>query len=327
MDGLVDRLSPVLHLTRITNAVAAVANVWFVVLWTRAMAPERDAAQGGVLTGSLTGVLVGGGVLAIGLFAYAMALNDTLDLRRDRALHPERPLPSGRISVDTAVALMVSSLIASGLGAAALGMDAVVMCLVVAASVLVFEGLGKHVPSIGLVLLGLIYAGHMMIPNVHMIFLWPVWVAMTHALAVGALTHWLAGRRPALRGRTLAAAGLGWVFWSGVLLWIGIRRGGDLWPDWASPWAVLWILALVAAYAWVAWWKVRHSRSRARAAEKVQRYGSLWLTLYATAWMLGNGRWTEALILGALATVGFIGMTVLREAYSLLEHPVGYRRA
>jgi hypothetical protein len=327
MDGLVDRLSPVLHLTRITNAVAAVANVWFVALWTRAFPAEAAAAEGGVVAGSLAGVLVGGAVLAVGLFAYAMALNDTLDLRRDRALHPERPLPSGRLSVDTAVALMVSSLIAACLGAAALGMDSVVMCLVVAAAVLVFDGLGKHVPSVGLVLLGLIYAGHMMIPNVRLIFLWPVWVAMTHALAVGALTHWLAARRPALRGRTLAIAGLGWVFWSSVLLWVGLRRGGDLWPVWASGWSAVWILALAGAYGWVAWWKVRRSRSRARAAEKVQRYGSLWLTLYATAWMVGSARWTEALILGGLATVGFIGMTVLREAYSLLEHPVGYRRA
>jgi len=322
-----DRLSPVLHLTRITNAVAAVGNVWFVILWTRAIPEERAGAGLAVASGDLVWKLLGGGVLAVGLFAYAMALNDTLDIRRDRALHPDRPLPSGRISVDTAVGVMVVALIAAGLGAVTLGSPAVVMCLLVALAVLVYDAAVKHVPSMGLVLLGLIYAGHMMIPNVMLIFCWPVWLAMTHALAVGALTHWLAGRRPSLRGATLAWAGAGWAFWSAVLLWLGWSRTETLWPAWVP--ATAWIppTLLIAGYAWVAWWKGRRTRSRARAAEKAQRYGSLWLTLYATGWFIGAALWTEALILGAVAAVGWIGMTVLREAYSLLEHPVGYRRA
>jgi hypothetical protein len=31
-------------------------------------------------------------------------------------------------------------------------------------------------------------------------------------------------------------------------------------------------------------------------------------------------------VLGGLAAAGFLGMTVLREVYSLLEHPLDYRR-
>ena len=48
-------------------------------------------------------MLVGGAVNALGLFGCATALNDVLDYRRDRALHPERPIPSGLLTMDAAV--------------------------------------------------------------------------------------------------------------------------------------------------------------------------------------------------------------------------------
>lgn len=37
------------------------------------------------------------------LYAAGMVLNDVVDLDRDRTLHPERPLPSGRVSQEAAV--------------------------------------------------------------------------------------------------------------------------------------------------------------------------------------------------------------------------------
>ena len=40
MREVVLRIAPVLRLTRVSGAFAAVGNVWFVVLWTRANAAE-----------------------------------------------------------------------------------------------------------------------------------------------------------------------------------------------------------------------------------------------------------------------------------------------
>lgn len=37
------------------------------------------------------------------LYAGGMVLNDVVDLHRDRTLHPERPLPSGRVTLEAAV--------------------------------------------------------------------------------------------------------------------------------------------------------------------------------------------------------------------------------
>lgn len=326
MERLISRLSPVLHLTRITNAVAAIANVWFVILWTRAAPIEQPTAPVILLQQPLWILLGAGTVLAIGLFAYAMALNDTLDIRRDRALYPERPIPSGRVSLDTAVTLIAASLITSTLAALFLGVNATAMCLLVAASILIYNTSLKYLPSIGLVLLGLIYAAHMLIPNIRLHFVWPVWLAMTHALLIGALTHHLLAKRPALTPPVLSLAAAGWLFWSGVLLTVGWYRTGQLWPEAVSLSSAIAPTLLLIGFALLAWRKISKTQSRARAAEKIQRYGSLWLTLYATAWLLGENHIPEALILGALAALGFLGMTTLREVYSLLEFPVGYRR-
>ena len=75
---------------------------------------------------------------------------------------------------------------------------AIILGLLTASAILFYDAAIKYIPSFGLVSLGLIYAAHMLIPNVDLVFVWPVWVAMSHSLLVGAMTHRLAGRRPAL---------------------------------------------------------------------------------------------------------------------------------
>ncbi len=326
MDPLFTRLSPILHLTRVTTAFAAIGNVWFVILWTRAEAVERKRAATELLDRDLWWLLGGGTLYAIALFMFGMALNDTLDVRRDRALHPERPIPSGQVSIDTAARLVACTLLLAVLGAMALGGLAVFLALLTAGAILFYNAGAKYVPSIGLVALGLIYAAHMIAANIELVFVWPVWLVMTHALILGAVTHRLGKKRPRLSGAMIGAAGVGWLFWSGVLLYAGYRRTGGLWPEWVSPWAAVGPGVLALLFIVLAVLKARQAGSGPRAAEKLQRYGMLWLTLYATAWMLGQGHRTEGLILGGLALAGFLGMTVLREVYGLLEHPVKYRR-
>ncbi|MBL0926161.1 MAG: UbiA family prenyltransferase [Phycisphaerales bacterium] len=325
MESLLLRLSPVFQLTRITTAFAAVGGVWFVLLWTRGNGAERSRAPAAVIDLPAWVVLGGGAMFAVGLFAFAMALNDTLDIRRDRVLNPERPLPAGRLSVNTAVGLVSGTLLASLLGAAVLGLPAVLIALLTAVAILLYNAAGKYVPSVGLVALGMIYAAPMLAANAELAFLWPVWLAMTHMLAVGAVSHRLAGRRPELTPPMLGAAAAGWLAAGAVLLYLAVARAGTVWPSWVSPWAAIGPAVLAALFVGFAVRKVRSVASRPRAAEKIQRYGSLWLTLYGVAWLVGQGLTAEAGLLVALAAAGLLGMTVLREAYNLIEHPVGYR--
>lgn len=318
--------APVLHLTRVTTAFAAVSNIWFVILWSRAKADQGEKPPHALLDLPEWALLFGGAVVGVGLYAYAVALNDILDVRRDRALNPDRPLASGRLSVETAVALVASMLIVAIVGAAALGVPAVLMAALTAGAALLFNVGARFVPAVGLVALGLIYAAHMLIPNPDLVFLWPVWVVMTHALLVGAVTHRLGGRRPLLSRRAIALAVTGWLFWSAVLLWMGRSRSGAWWPDWVDPGAALWVGILAVAFVAFALWKLKTSANARRASERLSRYGSLWLALYNTAWLAGAGEQREALILGAVALAGLVGMTTLRELYGVIEQPLGYRR-
>jgi hypothetical protein len=322
------RLAPILHLTRVTTAFAAIANTWFVILWTRAALPHEHGPD--TLFNQPEWLVLTGGVLnSLGLFAYGAALNDLLDFRRDRTLHPDRPLPAGAITLEWAVGVVGATFMTAVVGASILGMEAVLLTVLVSSAILLFHAAGKFIPAVGLVLLGLIYAGHMVVPNLHIVFVWPVWLVMTHSLAVGGLTHVIARKVPTVSRRALAAAFTGWIFWSGVMLSAGWWRGhgnGGLWPDWVNPGAAIGPAVLIVFFGITAWRKVRVHGMTARAADKVARYGALWQALYAVAWLFGQGFHRETIIVGVLTGVGFLGMTVLRELYGLVEQPVGYRR-
>ncbi|MFG0328200.1 MAG: UbiA family prenyltransferase [Phycisphaerales bacterium JB037] len=327
MIRLLERLLPVLRLTRVTGAFAAVGNVWFVILWSHANGAYERMPGGGLAGGSLWLELFGGTAAAFGLYAFAMGLNDVLDARRDRTLRPDRPVASGSIRAETAVTVVSASLIISVLGSTLLGSEAVVLTLILGTLVLAYNTTGRFVPAIGLVLLGLVYAGQMLVGNVELRFVWPVWLVMTHALVVSGVVHWLGRKVPPMSERALVAAGLGWVFWTCLLGWLAwSRNDGQIWPHWVPAWAG--VGPLVLAVSCVIWCvrRVRTTGAGPRAAEKVARYGSLWLMFYGCAWMFGTGASFEAWLLAGYTAVGFVCVTVLRESISLIEQPVGYRR-
>lgn len=316
------RLAPALRLTRVTTAFGAVANVWFVILWTRAT--PQEAAGAALLSGSVWLDLFGGFLIATGLYGFAAAGNDVLDVRRDRALRPDRPLASGALSPEAAVAVTTCSLIAAGIGATLLGLWSVRLLLVVALAILFYNFAGRHFPSVRVVLLGLIYAMHMFIPNPQLAFVWPVWIAMTHALAVSAITHTLSGGRPPLTRRSLIAATTGWLFWSAALFSVGAWRAGEMWPDWASSIGAILVGGLALLFAGLVVRIARNGPGRL-AADRVMRFGAFWLALYGGAWLLGQGHTREGVAITLVAVVGFAGAVGLHELAARLERPLDYR--
>lgn len=326
MDGLFTKLSPLFHLTRVTTGFAVVANVWFVILWTRAVPEEAARAAPPVRESPLPLVLTAGALLALGLFTYAMALNDTLDVRRDRALHPDRPIPSGLISHDAAIGVVAFTLMLATAGAGFLGVPAVMLTLLTAAAVLFYYLVARYVPSVGFVALSLIYGSHMVAANVKISFVLPIWLVMTHAIVLHTVTHALGRRRPRLSTTMILSATAGYAFWSYVLFAVGHHRTGTLWPEWVPPTAGVIPGVLAVVFISFAIYKTRTTHNRVRTAEKLQRYGAFWLTLYAIGWCAGAGMRQETIILAALAFAGLLGMTLLREIYGLIEQPVGFRR-
>lgn len=321
------KLAGVLKLTRVTTGFGAVANLWFVILWTRSIPAEHghEALRAGNLF-----VLLGGGLLTgIGLYAFGATINDLLDVHRDRAMNPARPIIAGSTSIELAVCSVAGALMLAVLGSTVFGTVAVLATLALALAVLMFNALGRFVPGIGMLLLSVIYAGHMLLPNMSVRFLIPAWLIMTHAIVVTGLAHHLGRKSPPISRRAAVFAAGGWALSSVLLLLLMWTRRGDdgFWPAFVPPTAVLYPLGLAALFAVLVARKSRSIGTGPRLGEKIARYGAMWPSLYATGWLVGSGLWKAAWWMLGLSAVGFIVMSVLREVYAMAEHPAGYRRS
>ncbi len=325
---MLSSVAPVLRLTRVTSGFAAIGNVWFVILWTRLNGEESWSDT--VRQEQLWLLLLGGAAAAVGLYAFAASLNDLVDMRRDRVLRPERPLAAGRLTPALAVTVLAGTLAAALLGSTVFGTAAVVLTLLLSIAVLIYTLAARFVPGIGLVVLALVYAGHMLVPNIGLRFMWPVWVVMTHALLVATIAHVVGRKVPPISRRAAIACACGWSFWSLVLGWWSARKNaGSLWPEWVDARSLVWILLIGVAFAVFLATRLRRPGPPARKAERVVRYGTLWLPLYGAGWLLsndGSGSGAAGLLLLGVFAVSLIGMTVLRELYGLAEQPIGYRR-
>jgi len=315
-----------LKLTRVTTAFGAVANLWFVILWSRFNAEELTTS---VIKDSPLSLLLAGGLIAgVGLYAFGTSLNDLLDVHRDRALgNTGSPIVDGSASIELAVCLVAATLMLAVLGAMVFGTGAILVTLLLACAILVFNVLGKFVPGIGMVLLSLIYAGHMLIPDLWVRFLLPVWVVMTHAMVVAGMAQHLGRRTPPISKRAVIFASVGWLLCSLILLALAWNRQGSdgLWPDFVPISAVLYPIGFAAIFGFMIYRRYKKVGTGAVLGEKITRYGAIWPALYACGWLAGAGLWTATGIMASLTVIGFLAMTVLRELYSLIEHPVGYR--
>jgi len=327
MQRTLERLSPILRLARVTSGFAVVGNAWFTVLWVR-VSPE-EPSHSLFSSRPLALLLAAAALNALGLFIFGAAINDILDLRRDRLLRPDRPLASGSARLGTAITLVALTLLGAVVGASAFGTPGVLLTVALAAAILAFNGAARFVPGFGIVAFGLIYAGQMIVPEPGTRFLWPAWTVMTVMSAVHAASHVLARKSPPVSRRAWFVTAVGWSFWTIVAFWLSTTRdepGAGAWPHWVDARAWIGPAGVLAVLATVCWRKARILGPGPRLADKYLRYGTLSLGFCAVGWMGGAGHWREALILGGLALAGYLGMTVLRELYALLENPIGFRR-
>ncbi len=321
MSHVLLRAVTAIQLTRLTLAFGAISDIWLVILLSRALQPEL--AEPVTITWLPMSLLMGA-VIAIGLYAHGTALNDILDVRHDTAFSPDRPIPAGRIRVGQAAVLAVGSLILSILAAASFGVWPVCVALLAATSLLFFNAVSKYIPAIGLMTVGFIHATTMLIPNLRLEFLLPVWLSMTHAMLIAAFVHVLEDKRPRFRARAVVASIAGWALLSGGILgWMWWRVGG-LWPSGVPLWNVGYPVIAVLGFAVIARWKTRGGNGLV-AAEKARRYGAMWQSLYAAAWLAALQLHVEALWMSVFAVSGFTVMTILREITGLSGRPIAYR--
>ena len=106
----------------------------------------------------------------------------------------------------------------------------------------------------------------------------------------------------------------------GLMWW----QAGGLWPNDVPLWNIGYPVLAVLGFSVIARWKTRGGTGQV-AAEKARRYGAMWQSLYAAAWLAALQLHVEALWMSAFAVSGFIIMTVLREITGLSGRPIEYR--
>ena len=311
-----------LKLTRFSVAIGAIADIWLVLLITK-----NDSGYVATSVYSLPWwpAFIAAAVVAIGMCGFAASLNDTVDARHDATFHPNRPIPSGWISIAQAVVLMVCSLLLALLATSFLGTWPVQMGLLTAAAILFYNIVGKHVPAVGLVTVGLIYASHMLIANIELTFTLPVWMVMTHAMICATAVYLLEDKRPRLSFRGWMGVLFGWMFWSAVLFSGPLWRSGSLLPEGMEVVSLLWPLAAVAGFAVMMRWKISRARTANIAAEKIRRYGALWQCVYAAAWLLALQLFTPAMWMFGFAIASAVIVMVVKEATGASGKPISWR--
>ncbi|MEY3025968.1 MAG: hypothetical protein RL136_199 [Planctomycetota bacterium] len=332
MRRVVGRIIAAIEVSRLSIAFGAVANVWLMVLLARA---DSRLSATAVAQAPLWEVLVAGALVAIGFLAFGAALNDFLDAKHDRAFAPERPLPAGSFAPRRAMQLAAASLCLGLLGSVAFGTASVLAALALAATILVYDAFAKHVPAFGIVLAGLSTALSMLVPSVATYSTAPIWLAMTQTMGVGALAYVVGEKRPRLTRRSIALGAFGWIFWTAVLAGIEYARNdGALLVSFEDPTH----LALPAATAVVGGllcvWKLGSARLAdggrgfqrgSRASERVLRYGSLWKSLVAAAWLTAADMPAAAAWIAGIAVLVFLLVAFVREAGPQLSEPIGWR--
>jgi len=134
-----------LRLLRLPLAPTAVADVSAGYLCVRALDGRPvEAGPFALLAGA-----------ALCFYGGGMTLNDAFDAERDRALHPERPIPSGAVSRESAFA-QGALLLAAGMGLAALaGPPHGLIAVALAVAILLYDGLLKRLAIPGALAMGL----------------------------------------------------------------------------------------------------------------------------------------------------------------------------
>ena len=298
-------------LTRFEFTLSATSAVWLMIFLAFSLEPV-DRQNPALLELGLGLSLLLGTVVASGLTIYGAAFNDVLDARHDRAFAPTKPIPAGRISLHRGGTLAVLSLLAALAAAVFFGKTSILLTLLAASGIAFYNLVGRFLPAIGIVTIGLLSVVMLLIPNPRLSVGWPLLLALSHTTASAALWHWLAGKRPQLSGRGGTLICVVWAFLTLMVLGlIGLRLSPDtkavLCTIWIGPLAAF--LALLGTTAWMLRHVMRSDETTRRYATR--RFGALsvlWLIAYDASWLLSAQLlWQAAAILGLLFTALILG--------------------
>ncbi|NJB85000.1 4-hydroxybenzoate polyprenyltransferase [Lewinella marina] len=221
-------LRPYLTLLRPANLVTAVADIL------------AGASLAAAVTGGWSDDLPWLCLATLGLYGGGVVFNDVFDLDLDRVERPERALPSGQVSLGSAI-LMGGLLLLGGVAAAALvSSDSGSIALAVALLTLLYNGWAKHHSLFGPVVMGLCRGGNLLLgvslSSMALMSYW--WIGLLPVVFIAAITLTSRGE---VGGRNRASIQLALGLDATValaLLLLPRWTVSELWP--ALPFFLLW---------------------------------------------------------------------------------------
>jgi len=352
MARLLARFVHLLHLLRVEFILAAVADSWLIIaLGPRLEEPAHLNPALGAYPRPLVYLL--GALIAAGLATYGLALNDLMDVRRDRTFSPRRPLPAGQVSLTAALTLALLGLIGAICAAVALGEGSAMLCGITAVAILFYNTTARFFPALGIITFALIRMLAMFVPNPELGFAWPVWLNFTYVVCCATLVYALIGKRPRLLGHHYPRICALWAFWTLALIgWMSWRQ--TLFAD-EAPYIWLGPLAAVGSFIIAVGYRLprvmqttlrqlreqlphtltgdgaRHHyradsvRARRAAGHEFARLAGLWLIVLNASWLFAAG-----LVGSGLAMVALFALTAglgraLHWYREYDEHPPAYR--
>ena len=315
------------RLTRASIALGAVADIWLVVLLSRAF-PSADTTALSPIP--LTLALIASAAVAIGFFAFGGVLNDLVDVKRDRALAPERPIPAGQIPARNAVLLASACLLCGFVGAYPFGGVAVPLALLLAVAILIYDAAAKYVPAARLALFGVLSGISMLIPDGRFPFAIVVVMAVLESIATATAAYIVEGKRPLLstRSRFILAASILCI----IAVIVETARITNVNIDWipgemgyAELSIPVGVFFIGCTYLYFAARAKCEGDERRRRADQILRRGALWRAVTASAWLIAVGLVLEGSLLLAVASIGFSAMALLRSLTPMPEGPAKWR--
>lgn len=252
-----------------------------------------------------------------GLYLSGMALNDVADREEDARVRPNRPIPSGAVSLKGAVLCGTGLMLAGVVAAMAAGTVSLYLAVFLTISILMYDFAAKHVEIAGPLTLGLcrffnVQLGMSYDPN------FAPWLAMSSqwrvvyapAAAVGiyaaGLTAFSAQEE---KGKRLRSIVLGWLFVGSALVLAG-NSSPQVWA-----WAPIGLLA--AVLAWRTWALAKTGTPA--AARDLVKTGVLGICVLDAGLILGHygshaWPWALGVALLILPALGAAKLLAQREA-------------
>ncbi|SFT77183.1 4-hydroxybenzoate polyprenyltransferase [Algoriphagus locisalis] len=155
------RIFAYLQLTRPANVVTAIADIWagFAVAGAWALI----AADWGSGSNEFLINLAWLSLSTIGLYAGGVAFNDVFDAELDAVERPERPIPSGKVSISSAAWMSFLLLVVGVIAAAQVNFISAGIALAVAALAVLYDYWGKHQHLFGPINMGLCRTGNLLL--------------------------------------------------------------------------------------------------------------------------------------------------------------------